>query len=53
VVPAIEDGVVRPSHTDSAEIGQQVRAALDGLWVADADIPGTLQKTCDAIEPLL
>ncbi|GAB3149636.1 sugar ABC transporter substrate-binding protein [Microbacterium neimengense] len=53
VVPAVEDGVVRPSHTDSAEIGQQVRAALDGLWVADADIPGTLQKTCDAIEPLL
>jgi multiple sugar transport system substrate-binding protein len=53
VVPAIADGVVRPSHTDSAEIGQQVRAALDGIWTPDADIPAVLQRTCDAIAPLL
>jgi len=53
VVPAIADGVVRPSHTDSAEIGQQVRASLDGIWTPDADIPAVLQRTCDAIEPLL
>ena len=53
VVPGIESGVVRPSHTDSAEIAQQVRAGLDGLWVADADIEGTLAATCDSIESLL
>lgn len=53
VVPGIENGVVRPSHTDSAQIGQQVRASLDDLWVADADIPAVLEATCAAIEPLL
>lgn len=53
VVPGIETGEVRPSHTDSAEIGQQVRASLDELWVADADIPAVLDATCAAIDPLL
>jgi multiple sugar transport system substrate-binding protein len=53
VVPGIEAGVVRPSHTDSAQIAQQVRASLDGLWVADADIPAVLAATCGAIESLL
>ncbi|KAF2418545.1 sugar ABC transporter substrate-binding protein [Microbacterium sp. B35-30] len=53
VVPGIENGEVRPSHTDSAEIGQQVRASLDDLWVADADIPAVLEATCSAIDPLL
>ena len=53
VVPGISTGVVRPSHTNSAEIGQQVRSALDAMWVADADIPAVLDSVCDAVEPLL
>lgn len=53
VVPGIETGAVRPSHTDAAEISQQVRASLDDLWVADADIPGVLTATCGSIESLL
>ena len=53
VVPGISTGVVRPSHTNSAEIGQQVRSALDAMWVADADIPTVLDSVCDAAEPLL
>lgn len=53
VIRGIETGVTRPSHTDSAEIGQEVRSSLDALWVADADIPGTLADTCAAIDPLL
>lgn len=53
VVPAIGTGVVRPQHTDSAEIGQQVRSALDAIWVADADIPAVLESVCGAIDPLL
>ncbi|PSL37594.1 carbohydrate ABC transporter substrate-binding protein (CUT1 family) [Labedella gwakjiensis] len=53
VVPAVESGEVRPSHTGSAEIQQAVRSALDALWVADADIPGTLSAVCEAIDPLL
>lgn len=53
VVPAISAGTVRPSHTGSAEIQQEVRSGLDGLWVENADIAGTLSSVCDAITPLL
>ncbi|WZH35773.1 MAG: sugar ABC transporter substrate-binding protein [Microbacterium enclense] len=53
VVPAITSGTVRPSHTGAAEIQQEVRSGLDGLWVADADIAGTLTGVCDTIGPLL
>lgn len=53
VIPGIQSGVVRPSHTDSAEIGQEVRSALDALWVPDADIDGALDDVCTAIDPLL
>ena len=53
VVPGIATGEVRPSHTDSAEISQQVRAALDAIWTADADIASVLSTTCGDIESLL
>ncbi|MBH0007718.1 ABC transporter substrate-binding protein [Salinibacterium sp. SWN1162] len=53
VVPGITTGVVRPSHTDSAKIGQTVRASLDAMWASDADVPAVLQGVCDAVEPLL
>ncbi len=53
VVPGIATGEVRPSHTDSAEISQQVRAALDAIWTADADIASVLATTCGDIESLL
>ncbi|MEV7693020.1 extracellular solute-binding protein [Microbacterium sp. NPDC089189] len=53
VIPGIETGQVRPSHTDQAQIAQKVRAGLDGLWVADADIPAVLEKTCGDISTLL
>jgi multiple sugar transport system substrate-binding protein len=53
VVPAITSGEVRPSHTGSAEIQQEVRSRLDGLWVENADIAETLSGVCDAIDPLL
>ncbi|TDL46010.1 ABC transporter substrate-binding protein [Microbacterium oleivorans] len=53
VIPAIADGAVRPSHTGAAEIQQEVRSGLDGLWVEDADIAGTLNGVCDAIGTLL
>lgn len=53
VIPGIETGVTRPSHTDSAEIGQEVRSALDAVWVPDADIPAALDGVCTAIDPLL
>ncbi len=53
VIPGIATGQVRPSHTDAARLGQEVRASLDGLWVPNADIPGVLQATCGSIESLL
>lgn len=53
VVPAISTGQVRPSHTGSAEIQQEVRSGLDGLWVDNPDIAGTLDAVCDSVAPLL
>lgn len=52
VVPAMT-GQVRPVAANSAEVLQQGRAALDALWVADADVPGTLEQVCAAIQPVL
>ncbi|MBH0052551.1 sugar ABC transporter substrate-binding protein [Salinibacterium sp. SWN139] len=53
VVPGILTGVVRQGHTDSAKISQTVRASLDAMWTADADVPAVLQGVCDAVDPLL
>lgn len=53
IVPGISKGVVRPSHTNSAELTQKVRASLDPLWTPDADVAGVLNGVCSAIDPLL
>lgn len=53
VIPAISTGVVRPNHTNSAEIEQKARAALDAIWTPNADIPAVLKNVCTAINPLL
>jgi multiple sugar transport system substrate-binding protein len=53
VIDGIASGVVKPSHTGQAEIGQAVRAALDPLWKADADVKSVLDGVCSAISPLL
>ncbi|WP_430781657.1 ABC transporter substrate-binding protein [Actinoplanes sp. G11-F43] len=53
VIDGIATGVVKPSHTGSAEINQAVRGALDPLWKADADVAGVLTGVCTAIDPLL
>lgn len=53
VIDGIGTGRVKPSHAGSAEIGQQVRAALDPLWRPDADVPAVLSSVCGAIAPLL
>jgi multiple sugar transport system substrate-binding protein len=42
-----------PGHTNFAQIQQTVRASLDDLWVADADVPAVLQSVCDSVGPLL
>jgi multiple sugar transport system substrate-binding protein len=53
VIPGIETGVVRPGHTDSAKVGQTVRAALDSVWEPNADVKASLAGVCDAVAPLL
>jgi multiple sugar transport system substrate-binding protein len=53
VIDGIATGVVKPSHTGSAELSQAVRSALDPMWKPDADVPGVLRGVCTAIQPLL
>ncbi|MDG4798276.1 sugar ABC transporter substrate-binding protein [Micromonospora sp. WMMD1082] len=53
VIDGITNGVVKPSHAGQAEISQQVRAGLDPLWQADADVQAVLAGVCDKIQPLL
>lgn len=53
VIDGISTGVVKPSHTGQAEISQTVRAGLDDLWSADADVEAVLDGVCEAIGPML
>lgn len=53
VVKGISTGKVIPGHTNFAEIQQTVRAALDALWVPDADVKAVMQSVCDRVQPLL
>ncbi|KAA2261116.1 sugar ABC transporter substrate-binding protein [Solihabitans fulvus] len=53
VVNGITNGVPQDSHTNFAEIDQTVRAALDPLWQADADVTKVLSGVCAKIQPLL
>ncbi|MEU5552959.1 MULTISPECIES: ABC transporter substrate-binding protein [unclassified Micromonospora] len=53
VIDGITNGVVKPSHAGQAEISQQVRAGLDPLWKADADVRAVLDGVCGKIQPLL
>jgi len=53
VIAGISNGQVISGHTNFAQIQQTIRASLDGLWVADADVPAVLQSVCDGVAPLL
>ncbi|MER7419733.1 sugar ABC transporter substrate-binding protein [Micromonospora peucetia] len=53
VIDGITNGVVKPSHAGQAELSQQVRAGLDPLWKADADVKAVLDGVCTKIQPLL
>jgi multiple sugar transport system substrate-binding protein len=53
VIDGISNGVVKPSHTGSAEIAQNVRASLDPLWKPGADVKGVLDTVCTGLKPLL
>jgi|TARA_A100001391_G_scaffold86805_1_gene57087 multiple sugar transport system substrate-binding protein len=53
VIAGISNGQVLPGHEGFAEIQQVVRAELDALWQADADVAGVMTSVCDRIAPLL
>ena len=53
VIDGIASGVVKPSHTGSAEIAQNVRASLDPLWKPGADVKAVLDTVCSGVKPLL
>jgi multiple sugar transport system substrate-binding protein len=53
VVKGISIGHVKLSHSNFAEIQQTARAALDSLWVPEADVPAVMKSVCDRIQPLL
>lgn len=53
VVEGIQDAVTKPSHANFARLQETVRAELDSLWTADADVESVLTATCAAISPLL
>jgi multiple sugar transport system substrate-binding protein len=53
VIKGISTGVVKPGHAGFAEIQQTTRAALDALWVPEADVPAVLKSVCDRIQPML
>ena len=45
--------MTKPAHQNFAKLPETVRAELDALWTADADVEAVLTDTCAAIEPLL
>lgn len=53
VVDGIQDAVTKPTHANFAKLQDTVRAELDALWTADADVEAVLEDTCGAISPLL
>ena len=53
VIEGIQDAVTKPTHVNFAKLQDTVRAELDALWTADADVESVLTATCDAITPLL
>ncbi|MER6950968.1 sugar ABC transporter substrate-binding protein [Nonomuraea sp. NPDC000554] len=53
VVDGVGKGVVKPAHTNQAEVQQTVRAALDPLWQPGADVRAVLDGVCAKIQPML
>jgi multiple sugar transport system substrate-binding protein len=53
VVDGIQGAVTKPTHVNFAKLQDTVRAELDALWTADADVEAVLADTCSTIAPLL
>ena len=53
VIESIVGAQVKPAHSNFAQLDSTVRAELDALWNASADVETVLGDVCSAIEPLL
>ncbi|WP_166844711.1 sugar ABC transporter substrate-binding protein [Isoptericola sp. BMS4] len=53
VVDGITGAVTKPAHPSFAKLQETVRASLDPLWTADADVEAVLGDVCGSIEPIL
>lgn len=53
VIKGLDGADTKPSHTNSADIANQVKTALDPMWQADADVSNVLENVCKAIDPIL
>lgn len=53
VVDGIQGAITKPTHVNFAKLQDTIRAELDALWTADADIDAVLTSTCSTIAPLL
>lgn len=53
VVEGINGAVTKPAHKNFARIQDTVRAELDSLWRADANVESVLNDVCSVLNPLL
>ncbi|SDU46392.1 ABC transporter substrate-binding protein [Jiangella alkaliphila] len=53
VIDGIPGAVTKPAHANFAQLQQAIRAELDALWTADADVNAVAESVCAAAEPLL
>ncbi|WP_106538886.1 extracellular solute-binding protein [Haloactinopolyspora alba] len=53
VVEGIQGAVTKPAHPNFAKLQQTIRAELDSLWKADADVEAVTASVCEAATPLL
>jgi multiple sugar transport system substrate-binding protein len=53
VIDGIPGAVTKPAHANFAQLQAAIRAELDALWTADADVAAVAESVCAAAEPLL
>jgi multiple sugar transport system substrate-binding protein len=53
VVQGIANGTSIPTHVNFSQLQDAIRAELDSLWTADADVDAVMQQVCAVADPLL
>ncbi|CAN5635110.1 sugar ABC transporter substrate-binding protein [soil metagenome] len=53
VVDGVNNGVFVPVHPRQGQVVSAIRAPMDAMFKADADIPAVMESICAAIDPLL